>query len=272
MSRLEIAMSMSALFVAIPLSGIVLTLIILLVWYAKNKQQQVQQRIRDLADELGAHIVEESGWQTGHQLLLDHDGLRSRIRIQDNAEYNQHSGLYPVGQGTRLLSVVTDGFHPGFELKISPNSLSQRLNAWFQGQSCKSSYAEINDDFVISANQYHNKIDEILSPEIVSLITTLNQFSLPMHKAELKERAQPPIKQQPQSTTTATCANDTFGLTALLNRKRFLLGLKAGECHCHLLIHESEDPQLGSLVRSMLEIQTGLADGIVLANKTAAKI
>lgn len=250
---------------AIPFVGVLVSLII---WFAHHQQRTSNDKMRRLGDQLGAHVVENGVWATP-RLVLDHKGLRSRIRIESSIQQPHPSRFYPTMSSTKLLMVVTDGFPPGLDLQIGPMSFASKLASWFQGRQCVVNDPVFDQDFVISASQFHDSIDRIISPEIVACINELNQFALPSSPVQKTPAASPPTK----PLATALSANQmSFDASVnLLNRKRFYLTLAGGECQCHMLIHESEEENLDSVIRSILNIQSQLADQIVSVGKESGK-
>lgn len=232
----------------------------LIGFFVYYHSQQSNRQMEQLANQLGAHLIPGDNWKKP-QLVMDHNGLRTRVQFEELGSAHSHVEIHPTWK-QKLLTVTTDGFDPTFEMRIGPRSLAKNISAWFKGQSGSTGCPDMDKQFSVASNRCQDSLHAILSPEIRDAILAIDGFA----EAPTKPvKAQQPVK---PNHATATNANDVMpGMN--IDTGRFQLRMVAGECHCHLLVHPSEEARLQEIVRSIVDIQAGISDRIIAVSKLA---
>lgn len=217
---------------------LVLIFITLAVLYHQKTVREERDMMREVARYFGGNYV-SSTEIPHHRIVVLNDGTRFYITLELDQSIDASGKV-------RKLVVSTDWRDIDLCFSVTPKSFSGNASAWFKGDLCKVDDEDFSKSFVVSSNQYKDRISQVIAGKAKSTIEYFANFA-----PVIQKEFEPANKSLEPSKLT-------FTEKSLLNR-RLTIKIEAGKIEFALLVSLPSSESLSEAVDGMISLH-GLLD------------
>ena len=248
------------------------------------KRTQVKNHLQRVADQFDGHLVER-GWNGMPKLVLSHNGQRFLASFGKQGPYSTNNSCGAQSHYKCCdIDVTAEFTDPEFRMSVSANTLTSRVNGWFDKERCQTGDDDFDQKFLVVANQHNDLIEMILNRNVRHELLVGSAFYLrPMNPEPKKLEAKQPQPEKRMRSDRSDRRGRSFVLdrksrdrsryevpfatTSMLNRGRVSLKIEGGQAEVKLLVHEAEYARLGEVLQSVMQAIQEIDRSFSLLNK-----